>query len=185
APGIELDRFYRQNLNDADVALPLKDAQIILMLDVIEHLNDPEAFIDRLRHTCGMNEQVTLLVSTGNVAFGITRLSLLFGNFNYGKKGILDLTHTRLFTFATLKRMFQQAGYEIQEEVGIPAPFPLAVGNGWLGRLLLNINRWGIKLWRAFFSYQIFMVIKPRPTLKMLMTRAQTSSKKRARRRSV
>ncbi|MGN7614573.1 glycosyltransferase, partial [Magnetococcales bacterium HHB-1] len=26
APGIELDRFYRQNLNDADVALPLKDA---------------------------------------------------------------------------------------------------------------------------------------------------------------
>ena len=33
------------------------------------------------------------------------RLSLMLGRFEYGKRGILDLTHTRLFTFAT---MFEQ-----------------------------------------------------------------------------
>ena len=31
---------------------------------------------------------------------------LLFGQFNYGKRGILDLTHTRLFTFESFRRLF-------------------------------------------------------------------------------
>ena len=38
----------------------------------------------------------TLVLTTGNVAFVMQRLMLLIGQFNYGKKGILDHTHTRL-----------------------------------------------------------------------------------------
>ena len=74
------------------------------------------------------------MVSTGNVGFIVTRLLLLLGRFSYGRRGILDLTHTRLFTFKTLRRLFEQGGFDVVESRGVPAPFPLAVGGGELGR---------------------------------------------------
>ena len=46
---------------------------------------------------------------SGNIAFIVTRLMLLLGQFNYGKRGILDVMHTCLFTFALLRRLFEQA----------------------------------------------------------------------------
>ena len=101
----------------------------VLMLDVIEHLRSPERFVDSLRSSRAANRSDTLIVSTGNVAFLVTRLMLLFGWFNYGSRGILDLTHTRLFTFATIRKLFEQSGYRIEEIRGIPAPFPLAFGD--------------------------------------------------------
>ena len=44
------------------------------------------------------------------------------------KRGILDLTHTRLFTFSTLRRLLEGAGFQVLELRGVPAPFPLALG---------------------------------------------------------
>ncbi|MEO6325029.1 MAG: glycosyltransferase, partial [Thermoanaerobaculia bacterium] len=69
----------------------------LLMLDIIEHLRDPEGFIQRVR-TQFTHETTTLVLTTPNVAFAVQRLMLLFGQFNYGKAGILDRTHARLFT---------------------------------------------------------------------------------------
>jgi hypothetical protein len=105
---------------------------------------------------------------------------LLFGQFNYGKRGILDLTHTRLFTFATFRRLFEQAGYEVLEMRGVPAPFPLAIGNGLLGRLLVGLNKILIAISRSLFAYQIFAVVRPKPTLASLLERAQRESGVRA-----
>ena len=39
---------------------------------------------------------------------------LLFGQFNYGKAGILDRTHTRLFTFRSLRQLLVDAGFRIK-----------------------------------------------------------------------
>ena len=55
---------------------------------------------------------------------------LLFGQFNYGKAGILDRTHTRLFTFRSLRHLLDDAGFRIKEMRGVPAPFPKVLGNG-------------------------------------------------------
>ena len=84
---------------------------------------------------------------------------LLLGFFNYGSRGILDLTHTRLFTFATLRNLFEQSGYRIDEIRGIPAPFPLALGDTALARFLVRVNGLLIRLSRSLFAYQIFMVV--------------------------
>ena len=54
---------------------------------------------------------------------------LLLGQFNYGKHGILDMTHTRLFTFYSLRELLEQRGFQVLEIRGIPAPFPVALGN--------------------------------------------------------
>ena len=115
----------------------------------------------------------TLIVSTPNVAFWMTRLMLLFGFFNYGTRGILNVTHTRLFTFGTLRKLFEQAGYEIMETRGIPAPFPLALGEtSKIGRSLLGINNILIRFSKSLFAYQIFLIARPRPSLPWLLNRA-------------
>jgi hypothetical protein len=150
------------------------------MLDVIEHLASPESFVDDFLAAASRNRELQLVVSTGNVAFIVIRLMLLFGRFNYGKRGILDLTHTRLFTFATFRRLFEQSGFEVLEMRGVPAPFPLAVGSGVLGRVLIGINKLLIALSRSLFAYQIFAVVRPKPTLSWLLDRAERESGVRA-----
>ena len=115
--------------------IALEDFDYVILLDVIEHLNSPESFVDCLRDAAGKARETTFIVSTGNVGFLITRFMLLLGQFNYGKRGILDVTHTRLFTFGTLRRLFEQAGFDVIEMRGLPAPFPLAFGDRWPARL--------------------------------------------------
>jgi glycosyltransferase involved in cell wall biosynthesis len=171
-----LDAFQIHDLNQRPFPLDLRNFDDTLMLDVIEHLNSPENFVDDFLAAASRNQHLRLIVSTGNVAFVIVRLMLLFGQFNYGKRGILDLTHTRLFTFATFRRLFEQSGFDVLEMRGVPAPFPLAVGNGMTGRWLMGLNKALIAISRSLFAYQIFAVVQPKPTLESLLDHAQRES---------
>jgi len=65
--------------------------------------------------------------------------------------------------------LFNQAGYEISDIQGIPAPFPLAIGNNWLSRSLLKINQYLIRVRAEIFSYQIFLIVSPLPTLEDIL----------------
>ena len=76
------------------------------MLDIIEHLKRPEEFMDELRFATGC-KRPEVIITTANIGFFATRLMLFFGQFNYGKKGILDATHTRLFTFRSLRELLR------------------------------------------------------------------------------
>ena len=80
------------------------------MLDIIEHLKEPEKFMDELRFATGC-QRPEIIMTTANIGFLVTRLMLLFGQFNYGRKGILDATHTRLFTFRSLRELLKQSDY--------------------------------------------------------------------------
>ena len=90
---------------------------------------------------------------------------LLFGNFNYGKKGILDMTHRRLFTFKSLKRLLKQSGYIILKTEGIPIPFALIFGNNWFSKTLSFTNRIFILINKPLFAYQIFIRARFIPTV--------------------
>ena len=138
---IELDKFVLHDLSKGPPPVNFEEFDYVLMLDVIEHLPNPELFIAQLREKMTFAPDVTLIVSTGNVAFFIVRFMLLMGQFNFGKRGILDITHTRLFTFASFRRLFEQGGFKLVETRGIPAPFALAIGPGLAGRILLAINQ--------------------------------------------
>ena len=170
------DAFHRLDLNQGPLPLDLRNFDYALMLDVIEHLHSPERFVEDFVAAAARNPALKLVVSTGNVAFVIVRLMLLLGQFNYGKSGILDLTHTRLFTFRTFRRLFEQSGFTVLEMRGVPAPFPLAVGDGALGRALLAINRVLIRISRSLFAFQIVAVVQARPSLESLLERAEAES---------
>jgi hypothetical protein len=172
APGVVLDEFQQHDLNRGLPGAASATFDVILLLDVIEHLAEPEKFANRLRAACSASPTTRIIVSTGNVGFVVTRMMLLFGQFNYGKRGILDLTHTRLFTFGSLRRLFEQHGFRVLETRGIPGPFPLALGPV-LGRWLLGLNRLLIRLSKRLFSYQMVMVLQPLPSLDVLLTQAE------------
>src|SRR6185436_4003552 len=110
-PSNRLDAFHLHDLNQGPLPVDVAAFDYAAMLDVLEHLESPETFVDEFRAAAGRNPNLTLLISTPNVAFIVVRLMLLIGKFNYGKRGILDLTHTRLFTFGTFRRLFEQSGY--------------------------------------------------------------------------
>lgn len=163
-----------QDLNDP-LEFDTESYETIMMLDVIEHLADPEDFLERLRSQFD-HEPKTLILSTPNIAFGVQRLSLLFGQFNYGKTGILDRTHTRLFTFRTLRHMLRDAGFTIHVMRGVPAPFPLVAGNR-VGGVLLRLNELLIRVSKTLFSFQIFVVAESAPSVRYLVADARRSSK--------
>jgi hypothetical protein len=94
---------------------------------------------------------------------------LLFGQFNHGKRGILDLTHTRYFTFRTFKSLFEDCGFYISDVQGIPAPFPLVVKNRSAAKLLMRINSLLIKIFPQMFSYQILLEARPLQTVESLL----------------
>lgn len=169
-PG-EASRFHEFYPTDLDVApfpRPLDDVQVILLLDIIEHLASPEAFCAELRRRTQANLGVKIVISTANIGFIVTRAMLFFGQFNYNKRGILDLTHTRLFTFSSLRRLMKEAGFTIERERGIPAPVPLAVKSKFWQNVLMKAQALLIKVGRGLFSYQMLMVVRPLATIETL-----------------
>lgn len=166
------------DLNKELPNIPWKKVDTIILLDVIEHLNNPEDFLEKLRFALSGNQKVKLIVSSGNVCFFITRLMVLLGEFNYGPRGILDITHTRLFTINSLKRLLKYAGYQIQAKKYIPGPYPLAIGLNNVSKSLLLINRILITLMPGMFAYQSLFIITPLKNTKWLLEEAIQKSKK-------
>ncbi|MBV9128670.1 MAG: glycosyltransferase [Verrucomicrobia bacterium] len=167
--------FIRWNLDAAEFPVDVSQFDQIFMLDIIEHLRDPEQFMEELR-AAARGRRPEIVLTTANIGFFIPRLMLLLGQFNYGKIGILDRTHTRLFTFRSLRALLAQSGYEVLETRGVPAPFPKALGDNFLSRLLVKLNRGLIRLCRGLFSYQIFVRVRALPTVNHLLAETISSS---------
>lgn len=149
----------------------------ILLMDLIEHLHDPETFMDALRQgTNGRRPEV--IITSANVAFFVTRFMLALGQFNYSRKGILGLGHRRLFTFKSLSALLEQAGYEILEARGVPAPFPLALGSGFLGSALLKLNQLLLKISQGLFAYQVCVRARALPDSRHLLRETISGSAK-------
>jgi hypothetical protein len=118
-----------------------------------------------------------VILTTANIGFVIIRLSLILGRFEYGKRGILDITHTRLFTFNTLRRAMRAAGFEIERSEGIVVPIPFILGRSRLAKIALAINHALVRLRPTLFGFQILLVAKPRPTLATLLETAKSSAR--------
>jgi len=171
-------RVFQQDLDDP-LTFDVSPYQYILLLDVIEHLHNPELFLERLRKQF-THEKKTFIVTTPNIAFLPERLMLLIGQFNYGRVGILDMTHTRLFTFRSLMRLLRDHGFRIKAVRGVPAPFPLAFGDGPLARMALAINQALIRVSKTLFAYQIYLETETTPDADFVLESAKAASLKAA-----
>jgi 2-polyprenyl-3-methyl-5-hydroxy-6-metoxy-1,4-benzoquinol methylase len=98
----------------------------VLLLDVLEHLSQPERLLLDCKDLLASNGN--LIVSIPNIANITVRLALLFGRFNYADRGILDRTHLRFFTRKTARQLLTDAGYDILEERVTVMPVELVLG---------------------------------------------------------
>ncbi|MGB8356189.1 MAG: bifunctional glycosyltransferase/class I SAM-dependent methyltransferase, partial [Chthoniobacteraceae bacterium] len=167
--------FHKLDLDSGEFPVDISQYDQIFMLDIIEHLSDPVVFMEGLRAATGYKKP-DIVLTTANIGFYVTRFMLLFGFFNYGRKGILDRTHTRLFTFDSLKELLDETGYKVTEVQGIPAPYPRAIGDNFLGRALVGLNNLLIKLNKGLFSYQILVRAQAQPTVPNLLIETIGSS---------
>jgi len=164
---------YVQDLNE-ELRFPVTGYDYLLLLDVLEHLRQPELFLDRLRAKLDYRGR-TVILTTPNVAFVTQRLMLLLGQFNYGRAGILDLTHTRLYTFATFLQLLADVGFRIRRVRGVPAPFPKVLGSR-VGGAMVKLNSALIRVSRTLFSYQIFVEAETTPDVDFILRDAKAHS---------
>jgi 2-polyprenyl-3-methyl-5-hydroxy-6-metoxy-1,4-benzoquinol methylase len=104
---------------------------VVICGDVLEHLREPEIPL-RAFHAL-LAPQGRLLVSVPNVAQVRIRWMHLRGRWDYTPEGIMDRTHLRWFTQASLRELVQSCGWREEE-------FDFTVGPNFAR--LLQRTRW-------------------------------------------
>lgn len=92
----------------------LKSYDLILLLDVLEHLPDPSETLQSLAKA--LNPQGQVIVSVPNVAhFSVSMPLLLKRRFDYQEAGILDRTHLRFFVEDTAIKLLNDANLNVTD----------------------------------------------------------------------
>jgi len=160
--GSALAQYYSANLDhgleDVIKTVQGKRFERILLLDVLEHLQNPARILADCQRLLFSDGQI--IVSVPNIANFSVRLLLLAGRFDYTDRGILDRTHLRFFTRKTARALLQDAGYRIVEEKLTVVPVELVLGltpDAWLCRVLNRCLYVVTRLLPGLFGYQIMM----------------------------
>jgi glycosyltransferase involved in cell wall biosynthesis len=157
---------HSENVFDEMPAIDSYD--VIVLMDILETLDQPEILLDVLRDRIKLSTP-EIYLTVANIGFFITRFQLLFGAFNYGRRGILDFNHKRLFTKKSIYRLCEQSGMIVEKIQSVPAPFPEAIGLNTWSKALLRLNKGMIYLSRGLFTYEYLIKIKAKPIVKNLI----------------
>ena len=129
-------------VGNAEALLPAHFApasfDLVLCLDVLEHMVDPWAFITRVQAL--MKPGAVLIASIPNVRHARVVLPLLLGGrWRYEESGILDRTHLRFFTHGSAQALVSPPGLHVTACLRrLP---PLASKSGIVNLLTLGLAR--------------------------------------------
>ena len=146
-PGV--DNAFNGNLEDPDLIVRIgREAgpfDVILCLDVLEHLSDPWSVIDLLSDI--MVEGGIIVASIPNARNYRLVLPLFFkGEFELEDQGIMDRTHLRWFVHSTARDIMSRNGLEVTEFRKIL-----------YGSKKINFNRFTLGLFEDFLTLQFFI----------------------------
>ena len=91
--------------------------ELIAFLDVLEHMLDPGEALDAAHDFLAPDGRI--LVSLPNVGYFPVVADLLRGRWDYTETGVLDRTHLRFYTRATMVELLAEHGYAVTTCVGI------------------------------------------------------------------
>jgi SAM-dependent methyltransferase len=133
----------------------------IVLADVLEHLQDPTSILRYCHELLKPNGKV--LISVPNVAHFSTRLTLLFGIWNYTDRGILDRTHLRFFTKKSFNQEINKCDFRYVKFMSTPIPLEVLFPNlnKHFFRFLDNMIYLPTLLYPKLFGYQHLWVIVP------------------------
>lgn len=104
------------NIEDENVPFDTKFDYIIFG-DVLEHLHNPKRTVEYCKSL--LKEDGRILASIPNLMHISVMQQLLKGEFRYTDIGLLDKTHIHFFTAKEIVRMFEEAGYVLEELSGV------------------------------------------------------------------
>ncbi len=141
--------------------LPSGQFDRVVLEDVLEHLPDP----DRLLKECAalLKPDGLLLAAIPNVANISVRCSLLFGQFPYAARGILDRRHLRFFTRQTARQLLETCGFARVAEKPTVIPIELAAGlpaRNWAMRALNRVLSVFTVLSPSVFAYEFVFIAR-------------------------
>jgi len=156
---IHYKRIFQADIESFDFPFD-QEFDCIIFADVLEHLRDPETVLKRAMSALRPTGQV--VISVPNVANIVVRLSLLFGRFNYAERGILDRTHLRFFTLATLQRMVNNCALRVTRMLVTPIPVQLVMPltHNQVFSPLHEVHYWLVSIWKTLGAYQFVICVQ-------------------------
>jgi 2-polyprenyl-3-methyl-5-hydroxy-6-metoxy-1,4-benzoquinol methylase len=125
---------------------------LLLLLDVLEHLRDPWARLMEFKSL--LAPKGVVIASIPNVRNLKVLGPLIFkGEWRYRDSGILDRTHLRFFTRRTVIELFADTGYEI-EEITATGPLHASRIKSFSGRMAYCANLVLAKSLENFVAHQ-------------------------------
>jgi 2-polyprenyl-3-methyl-5-hydroxy-6-metoxy-1,4-benzoquinol methylase len=117
-------QFYKAvHVEDVELfELPYPDHYFdaILFADVLEHLKDPWGTIRRYSRC--LKPGGAIVASIPNVSHAEVLIQLLQGYWSYTDAGLLDRTHLRFFTRHTIKSLFPEDSFSIEQMMATTIP---------------------------------------------------------------
>lgn len=108
----EVDEVIVGNVEQLELDYPAQSFDLIIAGHVLEHLVDPWAVLKRL-HTL-LKPGGQLIGALPNIRYHSVILPLLFkGTWQYQQTGIMDWTHLRFFSHATIEDLLRSTGFKI------------------------------------------------------------------------
>lgn len=99
------------NVESDEVVFEEEQFDLIIALDVLEHLKDPWKLLEKLKKSLKKDGQI--IVSIPNIMHISIINSLIQGVWDYQDSGIFDKTHLRFFTLKTIKESFESIGFDL------------------------------------------------------------------------
>ena len=139
---LKLDNLYEDNVEEMRLPIDPASIDMILCLDVLEHLVNPEKVVAYL-HTL-LTPGGIIIASIPNVRHYTASFPLLFQDkWDYKSDGILDVTHLRFFVRKTAIKLMESSGLVV--EIAMPNV---------LGKTLRTINNCSFHIFESFFAIQ-------------------------------
>ncbi|WP_232242557.1 bifunctional glycosyltransferase/class I SAM-dependent methyltransferase [Streptacidiphilus jeojiense] len=154
------DRFLLADLNNGlpdDVG---DGYDLVVAGDVIEHLHRPERVLEEIRTVLRPGGE--LLLSVPNIGHWYSRGRVALGGFDYDRRGILDETHLRFYSRASLRRAMRTAGYDLLGLSFTGSPFVNFAGeDSVVTRIAGGVSKALVKARPTLFGYQLVARLTP------------------------
>lgn len=142
-----LDRVYVGNIEEMSIDERVESFDVILCLDVLEHLREPEKVVKYLEKY--LVPGGLLIASIPNVRnFRVTLPLVFFGRWRYEDSGLLDRTHLRFFTESSAKELLSLNSLCVEE---------VAYTGFEVGSKARILNIFTLGLLAAFLKYQFLI----------------------------
>jgi hypothetical protein len=102
----------------------------ILLVDVLQHLAEPQELLDALSTWSRSNGCPPLVIATPNVTHVDMAFQMIAGRFDVQEAGVLEASNLRFFTEESLQRLIERSGWRLVRRQDLHALFSEAYDEG-------------------------------------------------------